>query len=271
MTRRLFRQTALDALSSPEQFDDILTMTPLRPALLFAGLAIALCGLLLWSILGIIPYTVDAYGILVQNPGYTRVTVLAPADGEITEVLVSRNDTVAVGQVVARISMSDDGSIIDVSSQYAGAVNRVNVRRGDEVRASAALMSLRGELDSTSLEPPLEAILYLPYESVQMVEPGMNAYIVPSGVSTLSYGYMIGTVVSIAQFPSTDAFARSVSPNAPVVAVRIALAPDAEGYAWTLKQQPDIQLRAGMQLTGKILIRDEHPLDRLLRGLSNAR
>src|SRR5690349_21145411 len=120
MTRRLFRQSALDALSTPEQLDSILTITPLRPMLIFAGLAFAVCGLLLWSVLGTIPYTVDAYGILVQNPGYTRVTVLAPADGEITEVTVSRDDTVAIGQVVARISLADGGGIIDVPSQYAG-------------------------------------------------------------------------------------------------------------------------------------------------------
>jgi hypothetical protein len=269
--RRLFRQTALDALSSPEQLENVLTITPLRPVIILAGLALAAVGLLLWAIFGSIPYTVDGYGILVQNPGYTRVTVLAPNDGEITEITISRDDKVAVGDVVARISLSDSSGVIDVTSLYAGIVSRVNVRRGDEVRANTALVSLRGELDSTSTEPPLEAILYLPYESVQMVRAGMTAYIVPSGVSTLSYGYMAGTVVAVGQFPSSDQFARAVSPTAPVVAVRIALMPDSGGFAWTLKHQPDVQLRAGMQLTGKILIREEHPLERVLRGLSNAR
>lgn len=269
--RRLFRQTALDALSSPEHLENSLTLTPLRPVLVLIGLAIVAVGLLIWAFMGTIPYTVDAYGILVQNPGYTWVVVLAPTDGEITEITVSRDEQVTIGQVVARLSLSDSSGIIDVQSQYAGIVSRVNVRRGDEVRTNAALVSLRGELNSTSLDSPLEAILYLPYENVQMMTAGMTAYIVPSGVSTLSYGYMLGTVLEIAQFPSSDQFARSISPNVPLVAVRVAFTMEEKSYIWTLKQQPDLQLRPGMQLMGKILIRQERPRDRLIRGLSDAR
>lgn len=269
--RKLFRQSALDALSSPEHLDTVLTITPLRPALILIGLGILAAGLLIWSVTGLIPHTVDAYGLLVQNPGYTQVVVLAPSDGEITEMMVSRGDTVAIGQPVATLSLSDGGGLIEVLSQYAGTVSRVNVRRGDEVRANAAVVSVRGDLQTSSDAAPLEAVLYLPYESVQMVKEGMTAYIVPSGVSTLTAGYMKGTTLSVAQFPSTDQFARSLSPNAPVVAVRIAFTTDAAGYVWTLGQPPDIQLRAGMQLMGSILIREERPLDRVLRGLSNAR
>lgn len=269
--RKLFRQSALDALSSPEHLDAVLTMTPVRPALVLVGLAIAAAGLLIWSVAGLIPYTVDAYGLLVQNPGYTQVVVLAPTDGEIIELMVGRGDTVTIGQTVATLSLSDGGGLIEVQSQYAGTVSRVSVRRGDEVRTNASLLSLRGDLETTSLDAPLEAILYLPYESVQMIKEGMTAYIVPSGVSTLSFGYMKGTVLSVAQFPSADQFARAVSPNAPVVALRIAFATENAGYVWTLGQQPEIQLRPGMQLMGKILIREERPLDRVLRGLSNAR
>jgi|GEM_PF-5898795 len=262
--RQLFRQAALDTLSNPEQFEQVLKITPARSILIVVGCCIVIVGLLIWSVTGSIPYTVDAYGLLVQNPGYTRVVINAPTDGEITEILVGRDERVEIGQVIARLS-ADEG-IIDIESQYAGTVSRINVRRNEEVRANSAVISLQGDLAIDAENAPLEAVLYLPYSDVQMVTSGMNAYVVPEGLSTLEYGYLKGTVISIAQFPSTDQFARAVSPNKPVVAIRIALTME-----WTLSKNPPLELRSGMQLVGQVLIREERPIDRLIRQSQNAR
>jgi multidrug efflux pump subunit AcrA (membrane-fusion protein) len=271
-SKKLFRQAALDALSSPEQLEYSLKIPRSRPVFMFAGFAILLVGLLVWSFTGVIPHQIEAYGLLVQNPGYSRVVILAPSDGEIFELLVHPDDTVSVGQTVARLALVDDGSVIDVQSQYAGTVTRLNARKGEEVRANTSIIALKGDLMATSKAAMLEGVLYLPYADVQRIEAGMQSFIIPAGVSALENGYLKGRVVSIAQMPATDQFARGISPYEPVVAVRIALdmASDTH-YTWTLGQPAALNLRAGMQVMGKILIREEQPIARVLRQLNDAR
>jgi multidrug efflux pump subunit AcrA (membrane-fusion protein) len=270
--KKLFRQAALDALSSPEQLEHSLKIPRSRPIFIFAGFMVLILGLLVWSVTGVIPHQVEAYGLLVQNPGYSRVVILAPSDGEIVELLVRPDESVSVGQTVARLALADDGSIIDVQSQYTGTVARLVVRKGEEVRANTSIVALKGDLVPPSDATMLEALLYLPYEDVQMIEAGMKAYIVPAGISTLENGYIKGQVVSIAQMPATDQFARGISPYEPVVAVRIELeAVNNTHYAWTLGQPEDLNLRAGMQVTGKVLIREEQPIGRIIRQLNDAR
>lgn len=267
--RQLFRQAALDELNNVDGDERSLVLPPARPILFFLALALVSGFLLLWALTGSIPHTVDAYGLLVQNPGYTRVTIPSPSDGTINEILVGTDERIEIGQIIARLEMAD--GIIEVTSPYAGTIIRVNVRRGEDVRASTALLSMRSDLE-TSGSAPLEAVLYLPYEQAQMVFAGMKAYVVPSGISTLRYGYMTGTVLSVSQTPSTDPFARGIAPNAPLVSVRVGLDGDPSGiYEWTLNQQPDIALRAGMQLVGKVLIEEEQPITRLLRLSQDAR
>lgn len=269
--KKLFRQAALDALSSPEQLEYTLKIPRSRPVFIFAGFAVLLLGLLVWAFTGVIPHQINAYGLLVQNPGYSRVVILAPSDGELVDLLVRPDDVISIGQTVARLALADDGSIIDVHSQYAGTVSRLNAREGEEVRANTSIIALEGDLTSTSDAALLEAVLYLPYADVQMVEPGMQAFIVPAGVSVLENGYLKGSVLSIAQMPATDQFARGISPYEPVVAVRIALETESNTqYTWTLGQPETLNLRAGMQVMGSILIREEQPIARVLRQFNDA-
>jgi multidrug efflux pump subunit AcrA (membrane-fusion protein) len=178
---------------------------------------------------------------------------------------------VAVGDVVAKMAFRDDsGSIIEVTSLYAGTVTRVAVRRDDEIRANAMLIALENEQLAQSDTPaPLEAVIYLPYRQVLMTHIGMEALVIPQGIEASQYGVMRGKVRAVAQFPATDAFARAVSPQDPVVAVYITLDTDADGrYVWTMKHDATFDLRSGMRIYGRVVIRNERPLDRLMRSLN---
>jgi HlyD family secretion protein len=99
---RLFRQAALDRLSSPEQLDQLISLT--RPRDLLAMLALfALIGLAIgWSILGRVPERVKGSGILITTGGRV-VDAVAAGDGTLTDILVAVGDRVEQGQVVARI------------------------------------------------------------------------------------------------------------------------------------------------------------------------
>jgi hypothetical protein len=269
--RQLFRQSALDTLSNQDS-DIPLRIPPSKPSLLILACLAALGAVIAWSFTGVIRDMVEVPGLLVQNPAFSRSVVLAPSAGEVSEILVQVDETVQVGQVVARLLLSDDSGIIDVESAYSGTVTRLNVRRGERIEANTTLVALRGVLDETTPQAPLEAVLYVRYADVQRVRSGMTVYIALEGVSTLHHGYLTGSVISIAEFPSTDSFARAVSPNAAVVSVRVTLHMQPDGrYDWTLPSDETVQMRSGLQVIGRISVSDERPIDRVLSLANDAR
>lgn len=67
-TQKLFRQEALDRLSSPEQLDQLVEVVNPRAWLPLAAISSLIISALLWSIFGRLPITVIGQGILVR-PG----------------------------------------------------------------------------------------------------------------------------------------------------------------------------------------------------------
>jgi hypothetical protein len=64
----LFRQEALDKISSPEQLDQLLQVVSLKDWLPLASLGFVVAIALVWSIFGKIPLTAEAKGLLLQSP-----------------------------------------------------------------------------------------------------------------------------------------------------------------------------------------------------------
>jgi HlyD family secretion protein len=104
-TQNIFRQSALDRLSSPEQLDRVITITAPRDWLAAAVLAVFLAGAVAWSVSGSVPTLVRGSGILIATGG--RVfDAFSTAEGVVAEILVKVGDTVVQGDPIARISQS---------------------------------------------------------------------------------------------------------------------------------------------------------------------
>ena len=99
---RLFRKTALDRLSSPEQLDVMVRITsPVGWVALLTILSLLLIALA-WGIFGNIPTKVMGSAILIKSGGV--VEVAARSQGLITDVSVKVGDMVSRGQRIARIA-----------------------------------------------------------------------------------------------------------------------------------------------------------------------
>lgn len=101
MRQDLFRKVALDKLSSPEQLDQLITLT--TPRAWFALIAIGgiLVTAILWGVFGSIPTKVYGQGIVTKS--YGVYNIIHPGSGQITDIRVSVGDQVKKGDVVARI------------------------------------------------------------------------------------------------------------------------------------------------------------------------
>ena len=93
MTRpSIFRQAALDRLSSPEQLDRLMQVTLPSGWFALAGVWMAVGVTILWSIFGSIPTTVSGSGIIMSSGGIREVEVLG--SGVVEQLAVAEGDLV---------------------------------------------------------------------------------------------------------------------------------------------------------------------------------
>lgn len=102
---RIFRQAALDTLSSPEQLDQLMQVTTPKSWLALAAFGTLLLTALVWGIFGNIADQVHGRGILLRSGGVFLVA--ARGEGNVLELLVRHGQTVTNGQLLARISQPE--------------------------------------------------------------------------------------------------------------------------------------------------------------------
>lgn len=99
---KLFREEALERLSSPERLDQLMNVVNPRAWLPLAGLGSLVAVALVWSVLGRLPLTVSGQGVLL----YPRSVVQfqAPSDGTVITLKIKSGDNVKKGDVIGIIS-----------------------------------------------------------------------------------------------------------------------------------------------------------------------
>ncbi|MAN81470.1 MAG: NHLP bacteriocin system secretion protein [Rhodospirillaceae bacterium] len=103
--RQIFRQAALDRLSSPEQLDRLAIVTDSIGWLALSTIAVLIAAAVTWGIVGKIPDQVEGKGILVSAGGRI-LDAMSPSDGIVSKLFVDQNTLVEKGQEVAVIEQA---------------------------------------------------------------------------------------------------------------------------------------------------------------------
>lgn len=101
----IFRQTALNRLSTPEQLDLLLEVITPKGWLALIGLWALIASAVVWSFVGSLPTRVAGIGILVKKGGLTSVNALAA--GQLSEIIVTAGVAVHKGQLLARLALPE--------------------------------------------------------------------------------------------------------------------------------------------------------------------
>jgi HlyD family secretion protein len=160
---------------------------------------------------------------------------------------------------------------VDVVSPYTGRVLELMVNRGDLVAPGAPMLNLEVISDD------LLAVLFVPANLGKRVQPGMLVRIAPSTVNSEEYGYMLGRVTWVAEFPSSargmtrllanEALVTRLMTAGPPIEVNVALLPDAStptGYRWSSSRGPALKISSGTLASGSVVVRRDHPLSLLI-------
>jgi multidrug resistance efflux pump len=311
MANPLFRESALQNLSSPEQLDQLIKITPPRAWLMLATLAFVLGAAVLWSVFGSLPSMLFGQGIIIRAGGTNNI--VSSGNGVLTHFARFKpGEAVHKGQVLAHISqplleLQRDGAraevqrlehdpamrnsdallvarshLAELSAQLAISESVVSTHNGVVVE----LLASEGDVvvvnqPVLSVEQPVRsllALIYLPPQSQgERIRPGMLVQLSPSTAPKERYGYLLGRVVSVSKYPSTErgmmnvfnspGLVHALSHQGAPIAVEVALIADPHtksGYRWSSDAARGLSLSSGTLAEASFTIEVRRPISLMI-------
>jgi HlyD family secretion protein len=120
----------------------------------------------------------------------------------------------------------------------------------------------------------LQAFIFIPTLYWKRIRPGMEVQLAPSTVEPEEYGYLVGRITYVSDYPATskammlllknEQLVSTLGQNAPFE-VRAELLPSR--YRWTSSKGPDIQLQSGTPAVGRVIVDKRRPIFMVLPQL----
>ncbi|HBC91995.1 MAG TPA: NHLP bacteriocin system secretion protein [Pelotomaculum sp.] len=210
-----------------------------------------------------------------QNLGQAQMSL------QLLEEQFAATKATKIAEAEDRIKKLQDALVFssEIVSQVDGRVVEVKVNKGDIVSPGARLFSLEREGSTIKLE----AVLYVPAEEGKKVLPGMEAFISPSTVKKEEYGYIVGRVTSVSEYPATSQNMMHSLGNEGLVSelvgqsasleVHIDLTVDdstVSGFKWTSPQGPSAKINSGTLCGGSVTVSEERPVSMVIPTLKKA-
>jgi HlyD family secretion protein len=202
----------------------------------------------------------------ITQLGMRQIDIRKQVDGELGTLSIQINETQRA--LASQMRNADQSTL--VFSPYSGRV--LEIRVGDGEIAGAGTPILTVEQTGASVDD-LEVLLYLPPQDGKKVKPHMTVQVSPSTVKREEYGYMVGRVRTVAEFPSTmqgmmrvlknEQLVQTLSAQTSPIAVQGDLTPSSEttsGYRWSSPKGPPIRIESGTLCTATVTLHNDRPI-----------
>jgi multidrug resistance efflux pump len=263
----IFRQEALDRLSSPEQLDQLMRVADPKRWIALTAVGALLIGALIWGFVGRVESTVQADCVIIPKSG--TYDVVTTTEGTVREVLVERGDQLAAGEPVAVIE-TVEGNRQDVVAPVPGEVIERLATFGDFVSVGTPIVNFDREDDD------LAVLLYVSPSVSGELEPGMEVHVAPDTAAREQFGFLEGQVEEVAPFPSSragmiallnnDTLAEDLTASSGGTPVEVWVTPEPAstptGFRWSNSDGPE-KLRAGTLCTAEVELTVRRPLELL--------
>ena len=282
---QLYRKSAVERISTPEQLDKALTVTSPMSWIALAAVTVVILAAVIWSVTATIPVTVTAAGIVV-SPVSTNA-VYCPETGTVLNVFVSPNTEVSIGDPLASYR-TVSGDVKTVCSDQVGTVTEILVDRRDadgkdagagRINQGEALLRLSPKVNS-----PQVIVCYVGLADAKRIKRGMQVNVSPEIRESHSAGHMAARVVNVDSYAASaegmDAVLGSDNnvasffrkDNRAVVAVTCELCPDpntVSGYSWSNDRGARFEVTNGTPVEAKIIVAEVRPITRLSAKLKD--
>ena len=269
----IFRKTALDKISSPDQLDQVIEITPPGFRIAMIGAGFMLLTVFIWSVFGRIPVNINADGVCIISGGVR--TVYSESTGIIDEVLVKEGDKVEKGDVIATFFDDTGKEPAGIKTVTDGYVTGINIVPGSAVNAGSPVCRITGK-DQTG-DDPMSVILYVPVSDGKTIREGMEVRVYPSTVNRQEYGHINGVVSKVDDYVTStekiqnmlgnDTLVQSFLDEGPVIQIQCSLDRDSStvsGYEWSNKKGASVELSPGTIVNADIVTQEKAPITMLL-------
>lgn len=271
---QLYRKSALEKISSPEQLDKALTVTSAYSWIALAAVTLIVVATIVWSIIGTIPVTVTTAGI-VASPVSTNA-VYTPESGSVTSVLVYPGSALRIGDPVASYK-TGNGDVKTIYSDQVGTVMEVLAKSGDAITQGNDIIRVSPKANSDQI-----IVCYVQLSDAKKIERGMQVSVSLSSAESQTYGHMLARVINIDSYVSSNrgmAYVLGTDNNlastfqrdgGAVVAVTCELYPDpttASGYYWSNDKGAKLDVTNGSLVSAKVIVEEVRPITKLFSKL----
>lgn len=157
-----------------------------------------------------------------------------------------------------------------IVSPYTGNVLEVGVEEGMITHQGTPILLL--ELTGKQIKN-LEAVIYFPAQVGKKIHQGMAVQIAPSTIKQEEYGFLIGIVTSVAEYPATaqammrtlknESLVKALSMGNAPIQVNVDLIPAPythSGYKWSSSKGPLISINTGTICSATAIVSEQRPI-----------
>lgn len=183
-------------LESPDQLHDYVRVTSVSPLLIGCTILLLLGAFVVWGVFGTVTDRVEYSGLIFPHHGTDDVTL--ESSGTITKMYVHTGDSVALGQLIARVQTLGKDSLVH-SNQTGTVLYTKQEREGFEPLEPLISMVCEEKNDHT-IHTMLVA--YVDMDTWHTLREGMAAQVWPKGDKRDEIGYVRGVITSVDRYPT---------------------------------------------------------------------
>lgn len=269
----LYRKSALERISNPEQLDKVLVVTSPMSWLALLGITVIVVVSVVWSIVGTIPVTITTKGIVSSVVGSN--SVFTQEAGTVVSLRVRAGDELHLGDPVLTYKNTAN-EIETVYSDQVGTVSALVVKKDDTLNPGSDLIRVAPVSQCNQI-----VVCYVPLANAKKLSRGMQVKVTLDSLDSQSYGNMVARIVNIDAYATSTGGMSSVmgtgnnmestfTKDGAVVAVACELYPDSEtasGYYWSNRKGAGVTVTNGSLVTAKIVTEEVPPITKLFSKL----
>lgn len=271
----IYRKSALERISSPEQMDKAITVTSPLSWLALGAVTVIVVVTLIWSIVGTLPVTVSTMGI-VTAPTSTN-SVYAPEAGRILEILVRENQTIRKDEPVIKYRVGSFGEPRTICATQPGVVTKIMVTNDSDVSRGGDVLRFTPAFSTRASQVVVCYVKQSDADKLKLSKK-KEASVSLQSADSQTYGHMTARIVSIDDYPATEAGMSDVlgtgnglssvfkADNPSVVAVTCELLEDSStvsGYYWSNKRGAKKEVEDNALVNVKFIVDEVRPITKL--------